>query len=71
MIPKVAIVTGDSDNLVAPSNSAYLNKYMKEAEYVVFEETGHAIHTQWKKRYNELLERVFSEGRETARNVDM
>jgi len=70
-IPKVMIVTGDSDNLVAPSNSAYIKSCMEEAEYAVFEETGHGIHLQRKKRYNELLERVFSEGRERARNVDM
>ena len=68
-IPKVMIVTGDQDNLVAPENSAYLAKHMKEAEYVVFEGTGHAIHAQRKKRYNELLEKVFSEGREKAGNA--
>jgi pimeloyl-ACP methyl ester carboxylesterase len=66
----VTIVTGDSDNLVAPTNSAYIKKYMEEAEYLVFEETGHAINVQRKKRYNELLERTFAEGREMARNVD-
>lgn len=65
-IPKVVIVTGDQDNLVAPSNSVYLKKHMKEAEYVVFEDTGHVIHTQRNERFNELLERVFKEGRERA-----
>jgi len=70
-IPKVTVVTGDSDNLVTPSNSAYIKKYMEAAEYLVFEETGHAIHIQRQKRFNELLERVFSEGREMARNVDI
>ena len=70
-IPKVMVVTGDSDNLVAPSNSIYIKKYMQEAEYVVFEETGHVIHSQRKTRFNELLERVFTEGREMARSVDM
>lgn len=63
-IPKVAIVTGDQDNLVAPSNSAYLKEHMKEAEYVVFENTGHSVQAQRKERFNELLERVFREGRE-------
>lgn len=70
-IPKVTIVTGDSDSLVAPSNSKYMKQYMEEAEYLVFQETGHAINTQEKKRYNALLERVFGEGRERARNIDM
>lgn len=68
-IPKVMIVTGDQDNLVAPENSAYLAKHMKEAEYIVFEGTGHAVHAQRKKRYNELLEKVFSEGREKVGNA--
>jgi len=67
-IPKVMIVTGDLDNLVAPDNSFNLKRYMKEAEYLVFEGAGHALQVQEKKRYNELLERVFSEGRERARN---
>jgi len=67
-IPKVTIVTGDVDNLVTPSNSAHMKKYMKEAEYLVFEDTGHAINTQRKQRYNALLERVFEEGREMARS---
>jgi hypothetical protein len=63
-IPKVTIVTGDVDNLVMPSNSAHMKKFMEEAEYLVFEDTGHAINTQRKQRYNALLERVFKEGRE-------
>jgi homoserine acetyltransferase len=71
VIPKVTIVTGDSDNLMAPSNSAYIKKYMEEAEYLVFEETGHSMHMQRKERYNNLLERVFSEGRERARRMTM
>jgi len=45
-----------------------MKKYMKEAEYLVFEDTGHAINTQRKQRYNALLERVFQEGREMARS---
>jgi hypothetical protein len=48
-----------------------MKQYMEEAEYLVFQETGHAINTQEKKRYNALLERVFGEGRERARNIDM
>lgn len=68
-IPKVAIITGDQDNLVAPSNSVYLKKHMKEAEYVVFEGTGHAINAQRKERFNALLERVFREGRTRAGQV--
>jgi len=35
-IPKVTIVTGDLDIVVAPRNSEYIKKYMEEAEYLVF-----------------------------------
>ncbi|EJD05720.1 alpha/beta-hydrolase [Fomitiporia mediterranea MF3/22] len=66
-IPKVLIVTGDADHLVDPRNSKYLKDNMPEAEYQVFEHTGHAIHFQWPIRYNELLERVMKEGRERAK----
>lgn len=66
-IPKVTIVTGDQDNLVPPANSKYMKEHMREAEYLVFEDTGHAINVQRKERYNALLERVFAEGREKAR----
>lgn len=63
-IPKVLIVTGDQDHLVDPRNSQYLKDCMPEAEYVVFETTGHAIHLQWPIRYSQLVERAMKEGRE-------
>lgn len=66
-IPKVMIVTGDADHLVAPSNSKYLKAAMPEAEYVVYDNTGHGISIQRKEMYNALLERVFTEGRERSR----
>lgn len=66
-IPKILILTGDNDDLVNPANSKYLKSHMPEAEQVVFEETGHAIHLQRPKRYCELLERVFEEGRERSK----
>lgn len=65
-IPKVLIITGDKDNLVDPSNSKYLKANMPEAEFIQWENTGHAIHIQWSQRYNALLERIIREGREKA-----
>ncbi|KAI5124320.1 hypothetical protein M0805_008927 [Coniferiporia weirii] len=62
-IPKVLVVTGDVDHLVDPRNSRYIKENMPEAEYLVFEKTGHAIHLQWPQRYSELVERVIEEGR--------
>ncbi|KAJ7445772.1 alpha/beta-hydrolase [Mycena galericulata] len=65
-IPKVLILTGDDDNLVSPSNSHYLHSCMPAAELVEWEGTGHAIHVQRPKKFNQLLERVFREGRRKA-----
>ena len=67
-VPKVMILTGDHDNLVRPSCSVHLKQHMPEAELVQWEHTGHGIHVQWGKRFNALLERVFEEGRERAKD---
>lgn len=61
-IPKVVILTGDEDHLVRPTNSAYLKKHMPEAEYIVWQNTGHVVGMQHVERFNVLLERVFEEG---------
>ncbi|KAH0587043.1 hypothetical protein H2248_005864 [Termitomyces sp. 'cryptogamus'] len=66
-IPKVVILTGDIDNLVLPAHSLELKASMPEAEYIQWTETGHGIHVQRKKQFNELLERVFREGQERSR----
>ncbi|KAI0080593.1 alpha/beta-hydrolase [Panus rudis PR-1116 ss-1] len=63
-IPKVVIITGDEDHLVSPKNSFYLKKHMPEAEFIQWKETGHGIHMQQKKMFNELIERVVREGKE-------
>ncbi|TCD65413.1 hypothetical protein EIP91_002712 [Steccherinum ochraceum] len=62
-IPKVLIVTGDDDALVPPKNSLILKKNMPEAEYVQWEKCGHALHVQYRKRFNALVERVIDEGK--------
>ncbi|KAF9257784.1 alpha/beta-hydrolase [Marasmius fiardii PR-910] len=62
-IPKVLILTGDVDNLVDPRNSIYLKSQMPEAEFVQWETTGHGIHYQRHKWFNETVERVSKEGR--------
>ncbi|TFY80065.1 hypothetical protein EWM64_g3942 [Hericium alpestre] len=68
-IPKVLILTGDEDNLVRTSNSHYLKANMPEAELVVWEQTGHALHIQRQEMFNKLLERVFAEGREKSQQA--
>lgn len=70
-VPKVLIVVGDEDHLVDPGNSVYLKENMPEAEYVVFEHTGHGIHLQKPREYCELVDRVIKEGRERVRNESL
>ena len=65
-VPKVLIVTGDTDNLVNPSNSHHLKADMLEAEFIVKEGAGHGIAIQCKQWFNELLERTFKEDRERS-----
>ena len=62
-IPKVTIVTGDEDHLVRPSMSHALKKSMPEAELVEWEGTGHGVHAQRRRWFNELIERTAREGR--------
>ncbi|KIJ43991.1 hypothetical protein M422DRAFT_168948 [Sphaerobolus stellatus SS14] len=62
-IPKILILTGDKDDLVNPANSKELAKRMPEAEYIQWKDTAHCLHEQWPAKFNELLERVFEEGR--------
>ena len=65
-IPKVVILTGDDDHLVDPQKSFYLKEHMPDAEFIQWKETGHAIHYQHRKRFNELVKRVIQEGKEKA-----
>lgn len=65
-VPKVLIVTGDSDHLIDPENSHFIKKHMPSAEFVVREGSGHGLTMQSKQWFNELLERTFKEGRERA-----
>jgi pimeloyl-ACP methyl ester carboxylesterase len=65
-IPKVLILTGDDDNLISPANSRYIKSCMPDAELEEWEGTGHALHSQRPRKFNQLLERVFKEGRRKA-----
>ncbi|KAF8526843.1 alpha/beta-hydrolase [Hysterangium stoloniferum] len=63
-IPKILIITGGRDCLVNVACSKHLAARMPEAEYLVWKDSSHFLHMQWPKRYNELLEGVFEEGRQ-------
>jgi pimeloyl-ACP methyl ester carboxylesterase len=66
-IPKVLVLVGEEDHLVRVSNSFYIKEHMPEAEFVQWEKTGHGIPAQHKKRFNALLERIFSDARAAIR----
>jgi pimeloyl-ACP methyl ester carboxylesterase len=63
-IPKVLILTGDTDDLISPVNSEWLAKNMPGADYQVWPGTGHGLIGQEYQKFNELLEKVIQEGRE-------
>lgn len=41
-IPKITIITGDSDNLVNPGNSKHLAKHLTRAKLEIIKGAGHA-----------------------------
>lgn len=63
LIPKVVIATGDEDHLVDPQRSRFIKANMPEAELIEFSNTGHAIHFQRPREFNELIARAVREGR--------
>ncbi|KAH9483134.1 Poly(3-hydroxyalkanoate) depolymerase [Psilocybe cubensis] len=74
-VPKIAIVTGDEDNLVRPIGSVKIWKAMtegpgqntaevrKRVELLQWEGTGHGIHSQKEVEFNQLVERCMREGK--------
>ena len=66
-IPKIAILTGDDDNMVDPRNSLRIKEAMGDGvQYEVWEGTGHGVFAQWPDRTAAWLEGVFEEGWERS-----
>jgi len=83
-IPKIIIVTGDKDHLVAPEGSRRLWRGMTSnrdidgkagqdlrVELVQWEGTGHGIHVQREREFNELITRCVREGRKLNGIADL
>jgi hypothetical protein len=68
-IPKIVICVGDDDHLVHVHKSFALHRAMPEAEFVQWKDTGHAIHAQHVKKFNELVQRAMDEGIAKLRGV--
>ena len=77
-IPKIIIATGDEDLIVAPEESRKLWRGMTSnqvidgkpegcpdlrVELVQWKDTGHGIHLQREREFNELITRCVREGR--------
>ncbi|KAF8556875.1 alpha/beta-hydrolase [Imleria badia] len=65
-VPKVLIISAAEDILIPHTEGEKLKHQMPEAEYQCWEKTGHGVCGQYKKRFNQLLEKVFEEGKEVA-----
>lgn len=55
LVPKIAIITGDWDQIVNPSHSKHMHKMMPDALYEVWKDAGHAIHIQFPFTFNKFL----------------
>ena len=72
------IVTGDEDHLVAPEGSRRLWQGMTSnldidgrVELVQWEGTGHGIHVQREREFNELITRCVREGRNLSADLGL
>ena len=79
-IPKIIIVTGDEDHLVSPEGSRRLWRGMTSnrdidglvdlrVELVQWEGTGHGIHVEREREFNELIMRCVREGRRNLNGI--
>lgn len=67
-IPKVFIVTGDEDMMVSTKHSDRIKDCMPEAEFYRFKGTGHGVHAQYVRQFNELLEKTWEDGKSRLEN---
>eukprot|EP01090_Pellita_catalonica_P019120 TRINITY_DN6381_c0_g1_i3.p1 TRINITY_DN6381_c0_g1~~TRINITY_DN6381_c0_g1_i3.p1 ORF type:complete len:357 (-),score=30.62 TRINITY_DN6381_c0_g1_i3:949-2019(-) len=59
----ICVMTGTSDVLVNPINSAILNEALDPVEYLIFEGAGHCINIEHFQEFNAALERMVETGR--------
>lgn len=65
-VPKVLILSASEDVVISYTEGEKLKRYMPEAEYQCWEKTGHGICGQHKERFNQLLMKVFEQGKEAV-----
>jgi len=62
-IPKVAIMTGDDDNLINPKRSKEIHAFIPGSEFKLVKGGGHALPSQIPEEYNEWVTKVISEAK--------
>ena len=67
-VPKVLILSAAEDTIIPYTEGENLKRHMPEAEYQCWEKAGHGVSGQYKERFNQLLEKVFEQGKEAAGN---
>ena len=67
-VPKVLILSAAEDTLIPHTEGENLKRHMPEAEYQCWEKTGHGVCNQHTERFNQLLEKVFEQGKDAAAN---
>lgn len=67
-VPKISILTGDTDFLVDPRNSAYLRDKLPSADFHEFPNAGHALGNQIADQVNAILEKAFADAIAAQRN---
>lgn len=65
-VPKVLILSAAEDALIPYTEGENLKRHMPEAEYQCWEKTGHGACGQYAQRFNQLLEKVFEQGKDAA-----
>ena len=65
-VPRVLILSPAEDKMIPYTEGENLKRYMPEAEYQCWEKAGHIVCNQYEERFNQLLEKVFEEGKEAV-----
>lgn len=59
---KIAVVTGDRDEMIYSLRTLELQDFLPGSELIVFKLGGHALSSQFTEEFNALMERIMDEG---------
>ncbi|KAA1123845.1 hypothetical protein PGTUg99_025721 [Puccinia graminis f. sp. tritici] len=61
---KIAVISGNQDELIDPLRSFELRGKLPGSELILFENAGHILNSQAPQQFNLLMERIIAEGNE-------